>query len=95
MKEITEKQIDHLIDLSSLAFSDAEKAKMKTDLEQILTFVDKIESIDASNIYIDSAEATLSSLREDKAKTSISQEDALKNAPVAENGAYVVPKVVD
>ena len=95
MKEITDKQIEHLIDLSALALTDAEKSKMKTDIGNILAFVDAIESIDASNINIDSSSATLEQLREDKINASIPQEDALKNAPVKENGAYVVPKVVD
>ena len=39
MEKITDKQIEHLADLSSLALSDAEKAKMKTDLGQILMTV--------------------------------------------------------
>ena len=95
MKEITNKQIEHLADLSSLSLTDSEKTKMKKDLEQILTFVDEIEKVDASNINIETSSVKLSELREDVAKQSISQETALKNAPAKENGAYVVPKVVD
>ena len=95
MKEITDKQIEHLSDLSSLALTVEEKNKMKKDLEQILTFVDKIESVDAKNQRIDSATTTLAELREDVVKPSISQEKALANAPAKENGAYVISKVVD
>ena len=95
MKEITDKQIEHLADLSALALTVEEKNKMKKDLEQILTFVDAIESIDAKNQHIDSATTSLSSLREDVVKPSISQEKALENAPAQENGAYVISKVVD
>lgn len=95
MKEITDKQIEHLIDLSSLSLSDSEKSKMKKNLEEILVFVDKIAGIDASNVYIEPSSSTLDNLREDVVLPSISQEDALKNAPAKENGAYVVSKVVD
>ena len=95
MKEITDKQIEHLSDLSALALTDEEKNKMKKDLEQILTFVDKIESVDAKNQRIDSATTSLAGLREDVVKPSISQEKALANAPAKENGAYVISKVVD
>lgn len=95
MKEITDKQIEHLSDLSSLALTVEEKNKMKKDLEQILTFVDKIESVDAKNQRIDSATTSLAGLREDVVKPSISQEKALANAPAKENGAYVISKVVD
>ena len=95
MEKITDKQIDHLAELSSLALSDKEKAKMKTDLEQILTFVDKIEKCDqTSDLSFDNA-VSLNSLREDIPSQSLSQEEALQNAPKAENGAYVVSKVVD
>ncbi len=95
MKEITDKQIEHLMDLSALSLTNEKKQQMKTDLGQILTFVDAIESVDTSNINIENAASTLSDLREDVAKEGLSQEDALKNAPVKENGAYVVSKVVD
>ena len=95
MKEITDKQIEHLSDLTALALTDEEKNKMKKDLEQILTFVDKIESVDAKNQRIDSATTSLAGLREDVVKPSISQEKALANAPAKENGAYVISKVVD
>lgn len=95
MKEITDKQIEHLSDLSALALTVEEKNKMKKDLEQILTFVDKIESVDAKNQRIDSATTSLAGLREDVVKPSISQEKALANAPAKENGAYVISKVVD
>lgn len=95
MEKITDKQIEHLADLSSLALSDAEKAKMKTDLGQILTFVDKIDNCDQISDISYSNAVSLSSLREDVVKPSISQADALANAPKAENGAYVVSKVVD
>lgn len=95
MKEITDKQIEHLSDLSALALTVEEKNKMKKDLEQILTFVDKIESVDAKNQRIDSTTTSLAGLREDVVKPSISQEKALANAPAKENGAYVISKVVD
>ena len=95
MKEITEKQIEHLTALSSLAFSKQEIEKMKSDLEQILTFVDQIESCDASNQNIKITGVSLNDLREDKPAQGLNQSEALSNAPKQENGAYVVSKVVD
>ena len=95
MKEITEKQIEHLTELSSLAFSKPELKKMKTDLEQILTFVDQIESLNASNQNLEITSVTLNDLREDKVSNGLTQDEALANAPRKENGTYVVSKVVD
>ena len=95
MKEITDKQIEHLADLSALSLTTEEKNKMKTDLEQILKFVDTIEALDANNLRVEPTITTLNELREDNITPSISQEKALQNAPIQENGAYVVSKVVD
>lgn len=95
MAEITDKQIEHLADLSALSLTVEEKNKMKKDLEQILTFVDTIESLEVANLRIEPTYTTLNGLREDKETESISQEKALMNAPAKENGAYVVSKVVD
>lgn len=95
MAKITDKQVEHLAELSSLEFSESDKMKMKKDLEQILEFVDKIENanIDFSEKQV--AKITLNELREDEPKEGISQEKALQNAPKAENGYYVVSKVVE
>ena len=68
---------------------------MKTDLEQILKFVDTIETLEANNLRVEPTITTLNELREDNITPSISQEKALQNAPIQENGAYVVSKVVD
>ena len=95
MEKINDSQVEHLADLSALSLSSQEKTKMKADLKQIVTFVDKIESVDTSLVMLNSKTISLSDLREDKVTESISQQEALKNAPASENGAYVVSKVVD
>jgi aspartyl-tRNA(Asn)/glutamyl-tRNA(Gln) amidotransferase subunit C len=38
---------------------------------------------------------SLSQLRDDEVGECLSQADALANAPVAENGAFVVPRVIE
>lgn len=95
MKKITDKQIEHLADLSALAFTDEEKEKMKTDLEQILKFVDQIENCDAGKINSSNVSMKLSDLREDEAKAGLSQAEATSNAPKTDGKYYVVSKVVD
>ena len=63
MEKITDKQIEHLAELSSLALSKEEMSKMKTDLGQILTFVDKIDNCDQTIDISYSNAVSLSSLR--------------------------------
>ncbi len=95
MKEINDEQIEHLAELSALSLTKAEKVKMKTEIEQILDFVDKLDSVDVNNQYVENGTITLSNLREDIITGSITQKKALSNAPTHENGAFVISKVVD
>ena len=95
MKKITDKQVEHLADLSALAFSDEEKEKMKTDLEQILTFVDQIEKCEVVSTNSTAVSMKLDDLREDEAKAGLTQAEATSNAPKTDGVYYVVSKVVD
>lgn len=95
MAKITNKQIEHLAELSALEFSEEAKQKMKGDLEQIVSFVDEMNACDTSSILFDDSEVTLTDLRDDKVQKGLSQDEATSNAPSKENGYYIVSKVVD
>jgi len=93
MEKFTNTEIEKLANLSALDLSSEEKLKMKKELKNILKFVDNIESLPTHNT--NSTKLTLSKLRKDKTYKSVSQNQALFNAPNKENGFFVVPKVVD
>ncbi len=95
MTEITEKQIEHLAELSALELSSEEINKMKNELGNILKFANKVQSVDVKENVVDKNFVTLNSLREDKSEQGLTNEQALMNAPKKENGYYVVSKVVD
>ncbi len=95
MTQISEKQISHLAELSALNLSAEETQKMKTELQNILEFAGKVQSLEIDGDAFDERTVTLSDLREDIVKPGLSNEQALANAPKKENGAYVVSKVVD
>ncbi len=48
--KITEKDIEHLASLSDFSVSDAEKKSLKTDLENILTYVSELSKLDTENV---------------------------------------------
>ena len=95
MSSITEQQVKHLAKLSSLILDEKQTAKMQNDLEQILDFVQKIDSAEVSTEVPTERVVTLSDLREDEPKASMPNEKALQNAPKAEERCYVVSKVVE
>lgn len=93
--EVTNELIDHLAHLARLEFNGEEKTKIKADLENILSFVDQLQQVNTDGleplIYMTEGENIL---REDEAKVTISQEEALKNAPHKDSDYFKIPKVV-
>ena len=93
--EITNKLIQDIAALAKLEFDEKSADQMKTDLEKIIGFVDKLSEIDTDGveplIYL-SEEVNV--LREDEVKAVISQVDALKNAPEKDSDYFKVPTVL-
>ena len=97
--KITEKEVRYIADLSNLELSDDEVAKYRADLEEILTYVEKLNELETSNvepmaqvIYEGSETATF---REDETQRSLEQEEALDCAPESGAGHFKVPKVIE
>ncbi len=82
--------------LAKLELSEEEVEKFSVQLPKILDFIEKLEELDTENILpfyeLIDKEAPL---REDRPEAGLSREEALMNAPQAENGFFVVPRVVD
>lgn len=94
--EVTDQLIDHLASLSKLSFSDSEKAELKTDLQKMISFIEKLQELDTTGIEpLTHMGASLNALREDEVKGMISREEALMNAPVKDNQFFKVPKVIN
>ena len=94
--EINDALIDKLSALAKLEFEGEEKEMIKEDLTKMLGFVEKLTNLNTSNveplIYITEEESVL---REDLVKETITQEEALKNAPHKDSYYFKVPKVLN
>jgi len=94
--KVNNKLVEHLAHLSRLDFDDDSKEKMKFDFEKILDFVDKLEEVDTDNVEpLSYMSSELNVLREDKVEQMLTQEQALKNAPVNDTDYIRIPKVID
>ncbi|RJQ31352.1 MAG: Asp-tRNA(Asn)/Glu-tRNA(Gln) amidotransferase subunit GatC [Actinobacteria bacterium] len=92
---ITKKDVEHIALLSRLDLTEEEKDKLVNQLGQILEHAGKIASLDTSKVEPTShAVETKNVLRKDVKGPSLSQEEALSNAPEIEEGSFVVPKIV-
>jgi aspartyl-tRNA(Asn)/glutamyl-tRNA(Gln) amidotransferase subunit C len=72
---------------------------MARDLEEILTYIDKLNELDTSNVepmaqVLFEADET-ATLREDVERPTLGSEAALANAPLAGGGYYKVPLVIE
>ena len=97
--KITEQEVRYVADLANLKLTDPEIARLSKDLDEILTHIDTLSELDTSNVQpmaqvLYEAEET-ATLREDREITPIGNEAALANAPLAGNGYYRVPKVIE
>ena len=93
--EITEEMVKTLADLSRLTFNDLEKEEIKKDLQRMISFVEKLNELDTSDVepQLHMTDA-VDIYREDLVQGSMLNEDALKNAPMADDNYFKVPKVI-
>ena len=82
--------------LARLEVNENEKESLLKDMNNILSFMEKLNELDTSNveplIYL-SDEVNV--FREDTAKKEISTDDALLNAPEQDGTYFLVSKVID
>jgi aspartyl-tRNA(Asn)/glutamyl-tRNA(Gln) amidotransferase subunit C len=97
--KITEQEVRRVAELANLALTDEETVRMAQDMSGILTHIDKLNEIDTSAVepmtqVLYDAEET-ATLREDAERPSLSNAEALANAPLAGGGYFKVPKVIE
>ena len=93
--KIDDTMIEKISRLAYLEFGEEEKENIRKDLEQILTFVEKLKELDTENIaplvYLSENRDVL---RKDKAVRTITTEEALINAPEKSGSFFKVPRVI-
>ncbi len=96
---VTERDVLHVAELANLDLTEAERARMLRDLNNILDYVDRLNELDTANVppmaQIVTPGEKRNVTRTDEPRPSLSHEDALKNAPEADGTYFVVPKVIE
>lgn len=97
--KITEKEVRYIADLANLSLSDDEVRAYQGDLEQILTYVEKLGELDTEGVapmsHVLYPGAEQAALREDELEESFDRDHALQNAPLAGSGHFKVPLVIE
>ena len=93
--EITNEIIDKLAKLSKLEFKDHQKDGIRNDLTKIIAFVDKIEELDTEGVQpLIHMSKEINVLREDEVRVTVTQAQALKNAPNKDSDYFKISTVL-
>ncbi len=97
--KITEQEVRRVAELAQLALTDDEIVRMTHDMSAVLVHIDKLNELDTTNVepmtqVLYEAEET-ATLRADVEKPSLSNSEAVANAPVTSGGYYKVPRVIE
>ena len=94
--KIDNQTVDKIAHLARLEFENEAKEEIKKDMNNMLSFVDKLNELDTTNIepliYM-SEEVNV--MRENDVKKVITQDEALKNAPKHDSDYFKVSKVIN
>lgn len=92
---VKKKDVEKIAELTRLKFSDEELESFTHQMNDILSYMDKLNELDTEKIQPLSHPIELVNIfREDKVKSSISPEKALQNAPDKVEKFFKVPKVI-
>tara|TARA_Y100000768_G_scaffold371558_1_gene338388 strand:+ start:3731 stop:4021 length:291 start_codon:yes stop_codon:yes gene_type:complete len=93
--KISKKEFQNLSKLASLSFNSNEE-NIVSELEKILSRFESLSKIDTTNIEPTSHVTNLlNSMREDKHKEILSNEEILHNSPEKTSGQIKIPRVFD
>lgn len=94
--KITKEEVLHVANLARLELDKAGIEKLATQIGTILDYVDTLNQVDTSGVTATSHAIFLTNaFREDEPHEHLANTDALANAPDTDDGAFLVPKVID
>jgi len=94
--KITMQEVEHVARLARLALTDAEKEKMRRELDGILSYIDKLKALDTEGVPPTSHAVPMTNvMREDEPRPSSPREDMMANAPDPAGELFRVPRIIE
>jgi aspartyl-tRNA(Asn)/glutamyl-tRNA(Gln) amidotransferase subunit C len=88
--------INYVAHLARLELTPQEQETLAAQLGHILQYIEKLKAVDVTGVEPTAhAFPLVNVVRPDNVAPSLSQEEALRNAPAAANGLFIVPKIVE
>ncbi len=92
---ITREDVEHISWLASIKIEDEEKGELVEHFNSILEYFHQLDEVDTAGVKPTYRVVDLANIfRADMAYESLSQDQALKNAPRTEKGYFKSPRIV-
>ncbi|MDD3374950.1 MAG: Asp-tRNA(Asn)/Glu-tRNA(Gln) amidotransferase subunit GatC [Candidatus Omnitrophica bacterium] len=93
---VSKKDVQYISHLSRIYTDDQEAEALAKNLEDILTYIEKLKKLDITNVKPTSHVLPLKNVfRDDILRKSLGQQAAIKIAVESENGSFKVPQVIE
>lgn len=93
--KISKAEVLHVANLARLDIDEADIDRFAGQIGTILDYMDTLKQVDTAGVAATShATALTNAFREDQEQRQLDQDTALDNAPLKDDGAFVVPKVI-
>lgn len=93
---VTKKDVEYIANLARLKFNEDELENFTHQLNDILTYIEKLNELNTENVEpLSHPVENVNVFRDDVIKHSIDRELALKNSPDRTDEFFVVPKVIN
>jgi|SRR6516164_9368914 aspartyl-tRNA(Asn)/glutamyl-tRNA(Gln) amidotransferase subunit C len=103
---VSEKDVSYVADLAHLELTPEERARMLKDLNSILSYIERLNQLDTSNVEPTAqvasrhgtkkdGEAFGHAMRADELRPCLPRDEAMQNAPQTDGTFFKVPKVIE
>lgn len=94
--KITKREVEYVARLARLELTEEEKDMLSGQLSGILAYVEKLNELDTREVEPTAHVLDISNvMRPDEPGNSLTQEQALANAPEKAVGHYKVPRIIE
>ena len=88
--------VKYVAHLARLSLSPDEEQKIGAQLGNVLGYIEKLKEVDVAGVEPTAHAFPLVNVsRPDEVRPSMSNAEALRNAPAQANGLFIVPKIVE
>ena len=92
---ISKEDVDKIAGLAKLELSEEERERYASQLDSIVAYVEKLNEVDTTGIEpLAHVNDLMNVWREDKSRSSLSEEEVFKNSPKHDKEFFLVPKVL-